>query len=179
MGIDPSINSTGICIWDTLMDIHKYYLIMSHAPKKMLLAQNENFRIMEYIHHGWKKTTNLSTEKEQIKFKNIIQICDYIKQIISISHPSLVNIEAIAFSANGILDQLAGLNYIIRYIMYQNKISLNAIPPASVKLAATGKGNSGKDIMTQSWKLIQPQFRDLTGKIDDLADAYFLAHYIS
>lgn len=177
MGLDPSINSTGICIWNTLMDTHKYYLIMSHAPKKMLLMQCDNFKILEYPHQGW-KNIKLSPEKEHIKFENIIRICEYIKQIISETGPDMVNIESIAFSANGILDQLAGLNYMIRYIMYQNGIPTNAIPPASVKLAATGKGNSGKDIMIQFWKVVQPQFEKLNGKIDDLADAYFLAHYI-
>ena len=66
IGIDPSINCTGICVWDTDRDIHCYYMIPSKVTKKMSIFQHDFIRILPYIKQDIK---NLEySEKEKLKF---------------------------------------------------------------------------------------------------------------
>ena len=72
IGIDPSINCTGICVWDTDRDIHCYYMIPSKVTKKMSTFQHNFVHILPYIKQDIK---NLDySEKEKLKFDNIYNI---------------------------------------------------------------------------------------------------------
>ena len=48
IGIDPSINCTGICVHDSLMNNHTYYMIVSKCTKKMKAFSNDSIHIIEY-----------------------------------------------------------------------------------------------------------------------------------
>ena len=48
IGIDPSINCTGVCIYDSLTNNHTYYMIVSKCTKKMREFANDNVHIVEY-----------------------------------------------------------------------------------------------------------------------------------
>ena len=52
------------------------------------------------------------------------------------------------------------------------------VSPTSVKKFAVANGQAEKDIMIDAWKRLDKNISDVKDiKIDDLADAYFLAHY--
>jgi Holliday junction resolvasome RuvABC endonuclease subunit len=48
--------------------------------------------------------------------------------------------------------------------------------PGELKKFSTGKGNSSKDIIVSAFKTIYPDLN--LPKVDDIADAYFMANYI-
>ena len=108
-----------------------------------------------------------------------------------------VNIESIALSASGTIDQLSGLNYGIRYLLLKKygllPENLGLITPTTLKKNSVGSGKAEKEVMVSSFKIL---FRDKNNKnknnkklledleyfennlkwsMDDLADAYFLA----
>ena len=215
IGIDLSIHSTGICILEEGKSIPSFYLILS--DKKYSKTSIEKFHKysennkklgnnkIKVLFYEYSSPSKESLGKEVSKSLNVSNILDIIDQ--NILRPIFnnkskkkekvikVNIEAIAMSASGTIDQLSGLNYGIRYLLlkkYNLPIeNLGLITPTTLKKNSVGSGKAEKDIMVSSFKIL---FRDnknnkkliedleyiekqLKWSIDDLVDAYFLAQH--
>lgn len=179
MGIDPSINCTGICIYDDINNINYYYMIVAKMNKKMQQFSNDYVKIISYNKQEYSKD-DYST-KEFKKSMNVHNICYYIRDIIQCHEPDLVQMEGISYGSRGssALADLAGLNFAIRMtILDESNLLFKIIAPTSVKKFAVGNGNVEKDVMIASWKKLDKNILDATQiKLDDLADSYFLAHY--
>ena len=178
MGIDPSINCTGICIYDTEHNTNIYYMIVGKATKKMLEFNNKYIHIYDYKKELFKNEEYYV--KEARKTKNIYNICKYIQHIINLYKPSIVYMEGVSYgstSSSAIVD-LSGLNYCIRAVLLTNDIHFKILSPTSVKKFAVGNGGVEKDVMIASWKKLDKNISDITKiKLDDLADSFFIAHY--
>ncbi len=82
-------------------------------------------------------------------------------------------IEGIAFMARNStsLAQLSGLNYMVREMLYKNKIPFVIVAPTTLKKFITGKGNCPKDLMLlETYKRYGEEFND-----DNVCDAFGLA----
>ena len=191
IGIDPSINCTGICIWDTEENTHSYYMIPSKITKKMKGFNNRYVNIFPYD-----KIQTDSTDysaKESVKFNNIYNICKNINNIIDwYEEPEYdeygladyneieVYMEGISYGSVGsaALVDLAFLNASIRMLLRQRGIPFVIISPTSLKKFACANGQAEKDIMIDAWKRMDSNISNIKDiKVDDLADSYFLAHY--
>lgn len=176
IGIDPSINSTGICVKGD--DSIKYYMIVSKKTKKMKDFKNPNLVIFDYIK---KDTKDLDyPKKEYIKAYNVYQICDLVNKIIMVNQPKKILMEGISYgSVSGAsLADLSGLNFALRNVFIENKIPFEIISPTSVKKFATANGNADKNLIIDAWKRLDPNIKNIKDiKVDDLADSYFIAHY--
>lgn len=178
MGIDPSINCTGICIYDTVTGNNLYYMIVAKATKKMLEFKHDNVTIRDY--HKCTYTNDEYTVKETKKTGNIWNICQYIKDIILWHNPDIIYMEGISYGSTGsaALVDLSGLNYCIRFTLIDCNMNYEILSPTSVKKFAVGNGGAEKDVMIASWKKLDKNIEGITTiKLDDLADSYFLAHY--
>lgn len=162
IGIDPSINGTGICI-----DGCEYYYIVPKKKKKM---ESWGINIIEYPNN---KPDGDDT-KELYKSIRVYHIQKIIRDIIEQYKPDNVVIEAIAYAANGSIDMLAGLNYSIRNICFDLNIPIRIISPTTLKKESVGMGNASKELMLGTWKAITNMNIDC----DDLADAYFLSKFL-
>lgn len=176
MGIDPSINSTGLCI--NKDNKYIYIIVVGKMTKKMREFEHNNIHIKCY---NKLETNKLEySEKEYIKATNIRGICDIIEDVIKQYDVTHVNMEGISYGSVGsaALADLAGLNFAIRYVLSKNNISFSIIPPTGLKKFAVANGSADKDLMTYAWLTMEPEMKDIQNiKIDDLADAYFLARY--
>lgn len=184
IGIDPSINSTGICVSHN--DKNYYYIIPSKMTKKMDQFQHEYICLLPYTKYSTKEGEY--TDKEKFKTTNIYSICYRIKRVIEQvieatgedSSHIIVNMEGVSYGSVGsaALVDLAGLNFAIRMTLLQMHISFNIISPTSLKKFAVANGGAEKDVMIDSWKRLDQNIKDVNDiKIDDLADSYFLAQY--
>lgn len=176
IGIDPSINSTGICV--VCGDTCKYYMIVSKMTKKMTQFKSQFVKIFPYEKNIAKDLEY--KDKEISKTNNIYQICNIIDRIVEIYRPSMVLMEGISYGSTqgAALVDLAGLNYAIRMVLKKYNIPFEIIPPTSVKKFAVSIGNAEKDIIIDAWKRLDPKISNIKDiKIDDLADSYFIAHY--
>ena len=73
---------------------------------------------------------------------------------------------------------LAGLNYMIRKeFINKEDIRFFISPPTHIKKFATGIGNCKKEQVIELFKMIQPNLSKNIPKVDDIADAYFMAKY--
>lgn len=178
IGIDPSINSTGICVNKNNKNV--YYNIVSKRTKK--LEKFNSKYINKYINIlFYEKNTDKSlnyNEKEVEKAKNILYICNFIKKIIKKHKPTIVIMEGLSYGSNGQLGDLGGLNFSIRMVLLEMGVRFVIVPPTTWKKQQLGIAGAEKDIIVKAWKNIDKNIANIDEiKLDDLADSYFLAHF--
>lgn len=191
IGIDPSINSTGMTI-RTDTGFCRFFIIKGDKlTKKEKNAQLNNYEIFEYCLYQKEnvKDTNNAHERELAKAHNLSTIADTIYNIIEELLQQLRKtgtIDSVTICMEGIsygsihsaaVMDLAGLNYLIRDRLHHHNIvgTLLITPPAEVKRFYTGSGNANKQLMISTFKGSFPDF-DLP-KIDDVCDSEGMAKY--
>ena len=191
IGIDPSINSTGMTI-RTDTGFCRFFIIKGDKlTKKEKNAQSNNSEIFEYCLYQKEnvKDTNNAHERELAKAHNLSTIADTIYNIIEelLQQFRKTNtIDSVTICMEGIsygsihsaaVMDLAGLNYLIRDRLHHHTVvgTLLVTPPAEVKRFYTGSGNANKQLMISTFKGSFPDF-DLP-KIDDVCDSEGMAKY--
>ena len=191
IGIDPSINSTGMTI-RTDTGFCRFFIIKGDKlTKKEKNAQSANFEIFEYCLYQKEnvKDTNNAHERELAKAHNLSTIADTIYNIIeellqqfrktSTIDSVTICMEGISYGSihSAAVMDLAGLNYLIRDRLHHHTVvgTLLVTPPAEVKRFYTGSGNANKQLMISTFKGSFPDF-DLP-KIDDVCDSDGMAKY--
>lgn len=191
IGIDPSINSTGMTI-RTDTGFCRFFIIKGDKlTKKEKNAQSNNSEIFEYCLYQKEnvKDTNNAHERELAKAHNLSTIADTIYNIIEELLQQLrktSTIESVTICMEGIsygsihsaaVMDLAGLNYLIRDRLHHHTVvgTLLVTPPAEIKRFYTGSGNANKQLMISTFKGSFPDF-DLP-KIDDVCDSEGMAKY--
>ena len=193
IGIDPSINSTGMTI-RTDTGFCRFFIIKGDKlTKKEKNAQSNNSEIFEYCLYQKEnvKDTNNAHERELAKAHNLSTIADTIYNIIeellqqfrktSTIDSVTICMEGISYGSihSAAVMDLAGLNYLIRDRLHHHTVvgTLLVTPPAEVKRFYTGSGNANKQLMISTFKGSFPDF-DLP-KIDDVCDSEGMAKYAS
>lgn len=176
IGIDLSLNCTGLCIFNGIENV--YYMLPTKMTKKMKEFKHKYINIIQVDKILSDKNASYR-EKEKNKTINIRNICASIEDVIIKYKPSKIIIEGIAYNATGTVADLSGLNYCVRMIAIKYNIDLEIISPTSVKQFAVGNGRAEKDVIIDAWKRVDNNINDIEKgiKIDDLSDAYFIAHY--
>lgn len=146
--------------------------------KKMELFENERVKLLPYEKADVKDCRY--TVKEQHKFDNLHSICKKIGWILDVFNPEIVKMEGVSYGSVGsaALVDLAMLNGMLRLEIGRRGIPFEIVSPTELKKFACANGQAEKDVMIDAWKRLDPyisMIKDL--KVDDLADAYFLAHY--
>lgn len=180
-GLDLSINSTGVCIYDTIKNTTKYYIISSKFTKKALSLNHSSLSLIT-CEKNVVDSKKEYTEKEQVKTTNIYNIVKSIESVLLVHRVDAVCIEGISFGSVGsaALIDLSGLNYMVRLMAMENNIKhIYIVSPTQNKKFATGNGSAEKDVMISAWLKLQKHMAEVQSyvKTDDIADAYFLARY--
>lgn len=193
VGIDPSINSTGITIarYENNVEVEiKFYIIKNGKLTKRESAANDSIDNFEYIIYNKIDLTQFKDDNhvfEYYKTKNMVEVANTIYDLILNEvkkYASAVNvvIEGISYGSSirtkSVFD-LAGLNYMIRYKLITGDIqhlNLSIATPSNIKKYATGKGNANKETIMTIFKYIFPEMQNIP-KLDDIADSYFMAMF--
>jgi Holliday junction resolvasome RuvABC endonuclease subunit len=196
IGIDPSLNSTGLCFQtydDNENKIYEKFFIIKpeKLTKKEQKAQdeNDNFEYVIYPKTDLSEYNDNNHLHEYHKTLNMISLIDAIyNTIINVMQQyiddeyfeSFIVMEGISYGSSirtkSVFD-LAGLNYLIRYKLIKvfNHTKFTIVPPSELKKFTTGKGNANKDTIVTLFQLLYPNLT--LPKLDDIADAYFMATY--
>ena len=193
VGIDPSINSTGITIarYENNVEVEiKFYIIKNGKLTKRESAANDSIDNFEYIIYNKIDLTQFKDDNhvfEYYKTKNMVEVVNTIYDLILNEvkkYSAIVNvvIEGISYGSSirtkSVFD-LAGLNYMIRYKLITGDIqhlNLSIATPSNIKKYATGKGNANKESIMTIFKYIFPEMQNIP-KLDDIADSYFMAMF--
>ena len=190
IGIDPSINSTGICIQtisdDNKVNDEKFYIIKPNSlTKHESSIKIDNF---SYVVYSKSDLTEFKNDYHKYELNKTLNIINLINQINSVISKHIKNFQNVFIVMEGIsygsvtktrsIYDLAGLNYLIRYLILNNYDNINLIicPPTEIKKFASGKGNSQKDLLVEAFNILHPEFIKIK-KIDDMVDAYFMCKY--
>lgn len=191
IGIDPSINSTGMTI-RTDTGFCRFFIIKGDKlTKKEKNAQSANFEIFEYCLYQKEnvKDTNNAHERELAKSHNLSTIADTIYNIIEEllrQFRKTGTVDSVTICMEGIsygsihsaaVMDLAGLNYLIRDRLHHHTIvgTLLVTPPAEIKKFFTGDGTAKKLVIINCFKQLYPNFN--LPKMDDIADSYSMSKY--
>lgn len=147
LGIDPSLNGTGIVLLNSGGQIIYQKAIILNKTKKTTIKGFSRINLI------------LSIIKEVIKEnQNLIK---------------LVIIEGYSFGSNrsrSVFD-LGELGGIIKYFLYEKEISFVEVPPKFLKKYVTGNGNADKLMMIDS---VKKRYKENFDN-DNICDAYALA----
>lgn len=192
VGIDPSINSTGVTIniWkDNSLFTEVFYIIKGNKLTKKEQNVAEDDDLNKVIYSTYEKIDIKdavdSHELELIKTKNLLNIVNVISHIITVYSKHCdyiyVGMEGLSYGSSvrtRSIYELAGLNYLIRNeLMTKHMCKLYILPPTEVKKFATGIGNCSKDAVINVFSSIFPNLLKIP-KIDDIADSWFICNYV-
>ncbi len=192
VGIDPSINSTGVTIniWENnSLFTEVFYIIKGNKLTKKEQKVTEDDDLNKVIYSTYEKIdikdANDSHELELIKTKNLLNIVNVISHIITVYSKHCdyiyVGMEGLSYGSSvrtRSIYELAGLNYLIRNeLMTKHMCKLYILPPTEVKKFATGIGNCSKDAVINVFSSIFPNLLKIP-KIDDIADSWFICNYV-
>ena len=200
IGIDPSINSTGLCIqkYDGDEKVSEYFVIVKPADNKKdeskWLSKKEqhaeesiySLQYCFYTHYDISKENDDAHQSEYAKSQNLISCAKTIKEIVrrytnDNAENIYIVIEGISYGSvkrtKSIFD-LAGLNYLIRekFIIPDSRYVFTIVTPSEIKKFASGNGNCNKDIMVSLFTTIHPSYQ-IVPKLDDISDAFFMSNY--
>lgn len=193
VGIDPSINSTGItiAIYENDVEVEiKFYIIKNGKLTKKESFANDSINNFEYVIYDKIDLKQFKDDNhvfEYYKTKNMVEVVNTIYDLIlneAKKYSAIVNvvIEGISYGSSirtkSIFD-LAGLNYMIRYKLITSDmkhLNLSIATPSNIKKYATGKGNANKESIMTIFKYIFPEMESIP-KLDDIADSYFMAMF--
>lgn len=193
VGIDPSINSTGItiAIYENDVEVEiKFYIIKNGKLTKKESFANDSINNFEYVIYDKIDLKQFKDDNhvfEYYKTKNMVEVVNTIYDLIlneAKKYSAIVNvvIEGISYGSSirtkSIFD-LAGLNYMIRYKLITSDmkhLNLSIATPSNIKKYATGKGNANKESIMTIFKYIFPEMENIP-KLDDIADSYFMAMF--
>lgn len=204
IGIDPSINSTGVVTrisgvvngQRTILGTNFYILkpdthevtktgkTKSPLTKAEEEAQTKNQEYLKYVLYDKILIDKKNQDPilvEHNKTTNFINIVNKILEIIDSLEADKIYIciEGISYGSAGrtmsVFD-LAGLNYMIRSsILNKGYDNLYITPPTVIKKFASGKGNANKEVMIELFNAIYGYMN--IPKADDIADAFFMSRY--
>ena len=192
VGIDPSINSTGVTIniWeDNSLFTEVFYIIKPNklTKKEQKVAEDDDLQAVIYSTYEKIdiKDADDSHKLELIKTKNLLNIVNVISHIITVYSKHCdkiyVGMEGLSYGSSArtrSIYELAGLNYLIRNeLMTKDMCKLYILPPTEVKKFATGIGNCSKDAVINVFSSIFPHLLKIP-KIDDIADSWFICNYV-
>ena len=192
VGIDPSINSTGVTIniWENnSLFTEVFYIIKGNKLTKKEQKVTEDDDLNKVIYLTYEKIdikdAHDSHELELIKTKNLLNIVNVISHIINVYSKHCdyiyVGMEGLSYGSSvrtRSIYELAGLNYLIRNeLMTKHMCKLYILPPTEVKKFATGIGNCSKDAVINVFSSIFPNLLKIP-KIDDIADSWFICNYV-
>lgn len=192
VGIDPSINSTGVTIniWENnSLFTEVFYIIKGNKLTKKEQKVTEDDDLNKVIYSTYEKIdikdAHDSHELELIKTKNLLNIVNVISHIITVYSKHCdyiyVGMEGLSYGSSvrtRSIYELAGLNYLIRNeLITKHMCKLYILPPTEVKKFATGIGNCSKDAVINVFSSIFPNLLKIP-KIDDIADSWFICNYV-
>lgn len=193
VGVDPSINSTGICVYGYASgkgEVKDYYCIGANCsgskPSKATLEFYKNYGI-KFIDYGKNPDRpNDYALREMVKTENIMNSAYELSKVLETVSEKYGGIDCVVMegvsygsvSGSSIVD-LAGLNFVYREAILNICSRLVIASPMEIKKFAVGNGGVDKDIMIKVWSKCEhidiPE--GCKAKIDDIADAYFMSLY--
>lgn len=170
-GIDYSMTSPSICIHDGLKWSHKNckFFYLTKKEKNLVFKKNIVGTMYPEYSSDPDRYDNLSQWSLNILRKHKVE---------------KVFIESYSFNSVGRVFQIAENTGSLKYRLWKEGLHYDVYPPTMIKKFATGKGNSNKEAMWNSFKeetninlfsLLEQEECKHWNPVSDIVDAYYIA----
>ena len=98
-----------------------------------------------------------------------------------------VFLEGYSYGSTGKVFHIAENTGVLKYLMWDEELNFEIIPPTVIKKFATGKGNANKEKMYEAFctenpnldlrSQLTPRSSNVISPVSDIVDAYFIAKY--
>ena len=169
LGVDLSLTSPAVCLFEgteVSFDFCSFFYLTS-VEKLTGSKQPTNGTLIP----------TYKSNEERYHF-----ISQWIIQIISENDPAHVFIEDYSFASTGRVFNIAENCRVLKYLLWRKGITFTTIPPTVIKKIATGKGNSNKQAMEESFiketgfdmrKHLQLS-KSASNPVSDIIDSYYV-----
>lgn len=172
VGLDLSINSTGVCMRDSKDPKPTYFLIVPKLSKRMVAVNGMKSCSISHITYE-KIKDHISDNIRHIGEKISGIIKEYEGQIEYV----VIEDVAVAAKSRSIID-LTLLNGYVRCLLDSMGIKYYTVTPSQWKKQVLGNGCADKELIVYHWAKFDVEncrhMMDMHTKCDDCADAYFL-----
>lgn len=197
VGIDPSINCSGLTIYKN-NKYHFYYHNTNKVAKCRKLTEKDFLYNFDIPTKYEVDNTILTSDdlKNTLRYKFTAEkICDIIELYSKDEDEIVISIESYALHGMGRVFDLAELSSLIKSKLIELPIKKKIISlrPTEVKKFATGKGNSKKEKMLKSFRELDTEetnkileifdinnndyVKNTKSPIEDIVDSYFICKY--
>jgi len=179
-GIDYSLRGPAICI---------FHDIDSYTGEKNTEFSFKNCSFY-YLTDIKKYATTFMKNIHGTKFSEVEcdssrynSISDWAVEILKKYKCDQVALEGYSFGSKGKVFHIAENTGVLKYRLFQESIPVDIIAPTSIKKFATGKGNSDKTAMHESFvketfidlhKTITPLKKEVSNPVSDIVDSYYI-----
>lgn len=137
----------------------------------MILGLDPSLTSLGYAYGTPKAATVGTIIPKKVKgLQRLAYIRDEITDILDTEQPELVAYEDYSMGSRGKTFHIGELGGVLKLALYERNIPILLVPPSSLKLFATGKGNADKDQV----RVAMAKHRGWLFNSDDEADAYAL-----
>ena len=102
-------------------------------------------------------------------------------------HVDKVILEGYSYGSTGKVFHIAENTAVLKYLMWDEELEFEIVPPTVIKKFATGKGNANKEKMYEAFctenpkvdlrSQLTPRSSNVISPVNDIVDAYFIAKY--
>jgi len=169
LGIDLSLTSPAICLFEgteVSLDFCSFFYLTS--VEKLACSKHPTYGTL---------IPPYKTNEERYH-----HISQWIIQVIADNMPQYVFIEDYSFASTGRVFNIAENCGILKYLLWRKGLPFTTIPPTVIKKTATGKGNSNKHSMEESF-LKETGFdvrnhlklsKSASNPVSDIIDSYYV-----
>lgn len=173
VGIDYSYTSPAMCVhtgdvWS--IDNCVFYVLNNKKLLEKINTQYFNFKSFKPYTHRIERFTNIAV---------------YFVDILRDLGVDDIGIEGYSMnSKNGSVCDISECGGILRHLLYVNGIKFSDYSPATIKKYATGKGNSKKEAIYETFSsetnknwidILQPKGKKIGNPLSDIIDSYYIS----
>lgn len=176
-GIDYSMTSPAMVIWNESEYIFYY---MNKTPSRLHTGRN---LYSSLIHMDVSVSKDIQDEKIGSSIARFEKIADFFLSALEQHSITTVFLEGYALGAKGKVFSIAENTAVLKYQLMKQHMDVYIYPPTVIKKYATGKGNSNKEAMKNSFEsaVKVPTLRPIEHYRDspytDCIDAYWILQY--
>lgn len=172
MGIDLASNHIVCCIWNTMTaELHWEVLTSLDYNREHHFPSFCKIDLLPLLRHDRLKD---DVWNNYVYFNNRRMIKMQLEEIINKYKVGEIILEQIFGRA---ISTLQPYSLSVYEVAFENSITIQSVHPATLKHYATGDGRANKDKIIQQFNEFTLKKYNTDGKMDDIADSYFISHY--
>ena len=177
-GIDYSLTCPAISVYDTGANKFCFDNVSSYFRSNLKRFSWFDERNMIAENHGQYKT-------DEDRYDDIANWA--LSIMVKKHNVDKVFLEGYSYGSTGKVFHIAENTAVLKYLMWDEELEFEVVPPTVIKKFATGKGNANKEKMYEAFcnenvgsdlrELLTPRSSNVISPVGDVVDSYYILKY--